>query len=69
MNPKAVAKISFTVMLFDGLGLFLAVALSLYLRQTPFDLLIWGLTLLPMILLGTGIAVWQAVKELSKGVK
>jgi hypothetical protein len=38
MTPKAIARISFIVMLFDGLGLFLAVALSLYMRQTPFDL-------------------------------
>lgn len=69
MTPEAVAKISFIVMLFDGLGLFLAVALSLYIRQTPFDLQIWALTLLPLTIIGTVIAVWQAVKELSKGDK
>lgn len=65
MTPKALAKISFIVMFFDGLGLVLAVMLSLHLRHTVFDLLIWMLSLLPMILLGTGLAVWQALVELS----
>ena len=69
MTPKALTKISLIVMGFDGLGLLLAIGLSLALRHTVFDGLIGSLTLISMVLLGTGLAVWQAVVEMTRGVR
>jgi hypothetical protein len=64
MTPKQMTQLSVIVMVFDALGLVLAIGLSLYLHGRIFDLLTWVVTLVPMIVLGTGIGVWQAVKAL-----
>jgi hypothetical protein len=64
MTPKQMTQLSVIVMVFDALGLVLAIALSLYLHGQIFDLLTWVLTLVPMIIVGTGVGVWQAMKAL-----
>lgn len=64
MTPKSTAKLTFTVLAFDTLGIILAIWLSYQFHGVIFDIPTWLMTFLPLVILGTGIGVWQAMKEL-----
>lgn len=64
MSPKLIQRVSILVILTDTLALVAAIGLSWYWRHTIFDPGIWAMTMIPIILIGTGIAVWEAVKEM-----
>lgn len=64
ISPRVIGRLTLTVLGCDLLGVILAVGLSIALHGVFLDPLTCALTIIPMVLLGTGLGVWQAVNAL-----